>query len=257
MKSQQSPQRSSNNRSNTLPQSDEDDSESDDVVYQRGAVLNLLDIGNSSRWKEDGRISLSNLGGGMNLSQLAQASSTFTDRGERNGLSGSQLHDGSVDNSDRAGEMSITKVFEPKFMEVFNKYLESASKAPDLSKHLLSVCLENLIEFSCWSRENASQSHWIRSTLDENSDLRPEVRNGLAMILIYVFSSAQASQQNSEEITMFTVLQDAEKGMGIVNKTSLKIYNDPFNYFNFLKSCISGLIDAGKIPENERQNQVN
>ncbi len=128
------------------------------------------------------------------------------------------------------------------------------SKSPDLSKHLLSVCVENLIDFSCWSRESAAHCQWVHETLDENADLRPEVRNGLAMILIYCFSSAQASLQ--AEADMFSVLQDAENGMGIVNKTSLKIYNDPFNYFNFLKACISGLIDSGKIPENERQNQV-
>jgi hypothetical protein len=34
---------------------------------------------------------------------------------------------------------------------------------------------------------------------------------------------------------MFTVLMKAESGMGIVNKTSLKIYSDPFGYFNFIK----------------------
>ena len=88
----------------------------------------------------------------------------------------------------------------------------------------------------------------------------------------------------SEIIILITII-------GIVNKTSLKIYNDPFNYFSFLKCCLSGmnrayscliyniciyihiyifiiysssllinlskgLIDAGKIPENERVNQV-
>ncbi|RYG63680.1 hypothetical protein EON64_15425, partial [archaeon] len=44
-------------------------------------------------------------------------------------------------------------------------------------------------------------------------------------------------------------------GLGIVNKTSLKIYNDPFSFFALLKSCLSGLIDAGQVPENERHNQ--
>ena len=55
---------------------------------------------------------------------------------------------------------------------------------------------------------------------------------------------------------MFLVLQEPDTGLGIVNKTSLKIYNDPFCFFSFLKACMSGLIDAGKLPENERLNQV-
>jgi hypothetical protein len=124
----------------------------------------------------------------------------------------------------------------------------------DISKHLMAVCLENLISFSCWARENNNRSQWIKNTLDDNVDLRPEVRNGLSMILIYAMSTAQARQ--TKDADMFSILQEADTGLGIVNKTSLKIYNDPFNYFNFLKSCMSGLIDAGKIPENERQNQV-
>ncbi len=118
----------------------------------------------------------------------------------------------------------------------------------------MSVCLENLIPFCCWARENNARIMWIKEILDDNLDLRPEVRNGLSMILIYTLSSAKThGLQNTD---MFLMLQDAEFGLGIVNKTSLKIYNDPFNFFNFIKSCMSGLIDAGKIPENERQNQV-
>lgn len=231
-------------------QSEDDDSDNE-VEYHRGAVLNLLDIGNASHWKEGGRISLSNLSGNMSsLSQLAQVSAYMPDSTQR--------HESSIEvlNDKLNADISITKIFEPKFMEVYNKYVESIQRPLDLSKHLLSVCLENLIEFCCWTRANAVQCQWIHTKLDENSDLRPEVRNGLAMILIYAFSSAQAVLQNETEADMFSVLQDADKGMGIVNKTSLKIYNDPFNYFNFLKACISGLIDAGKIPENERQNQV-
>ena len=76
------------------------------------------------------------------------------------------------------------------------------------------------------------------------------------MILIYTLSTAKAKSSGKTDSDMFSVLQDAESGLGIVNKTSLKIYNDPFSYFTFLKSCMSGLIDAGKVPENERQNQV-
>ena len=41
---------------------------------------------------------------------------------------------------------------------------------------------------------------------------------------------------------------------GIVSKTSLKIYSDPFEYYQFLKSCLTHLIDSGGIPDNERLN---
>ena len=60
------------------------------------------------------------------------------------------------------------------------------------------------------------------------------------------------------ELDMFATLKDVEKGFGIVNKTSIRIYNDPFRFFAFVKLCLSGLIDAGRLKENERLgNQVN
>jgi hypothetical protein len=154
----------------------------------------------------------------------------------------------------RSNDLSITKIYQPKFLTVFEQYVDAMNQPVDVSKHLMSVCLENLIPFCCWARETSARGNLIRTTLDDNADLRPEVRNGLAMILIYALSSAQA--RSIVDGDMFSVLQETDSGLGIVNKTSLKIYNDPFNYFAFIKSCLSGLIDAGKIPENERQNQV-
>lgn len=149
---------------------------------------------------------------------------------------------------------SVSKFYEPKFYEVFGAYEAFVSCFQDLdtTSSMMVMCLENIILFSCWARESPARMSWIRSTLNENNDLRPEVRNGLAMTLIYVLASAKAARSHD----MFATLQDPILGLGIVNKTSLKIYNDPHNYFSFLKSCISGLIDAGAIPENERQNQV-
>lgn len=188
-----------------------------------GVANNLLGIRDTMRWDS----------GGYN-NQSLQAEEAREPKGE--------------------SSFSITKLFEPKFMEVFNKYCEHIQQTIDTSQHLMSLCLENLIPFCCWARENNNRNAWIRLVLDDNVDLRPEVRNGLSMILIYALSTAKAIQFN--DIDMFGILQDNDTGLGIVNKTSLKIYNDPFNYFNFLKSCMSGLIDAGKVPENERQNQV-
>ena len=147
---------------------------------------------------------------------------------------------------------SILALFEPKFREIFSSYCSAMGSIIVLSTHLMALCLEHLITFSCWCRESNNRCVWIRNVLEENADLRPEVRNGMAMILIYCFSAAKAHSLNSD---MVTVLQDLDSGLGIVNKTSLKVYNDPFFYFAFLKSCISGLIDTGRIPGNERWNQ--
>lgn len=149
--------------------------------------------------------------------------------------------------------LSTSKLFQPKFCDVYDNFILRSKEKIDLSTHLLSLCLNYLISFCCWARESNARSIAVHKMLDNNVDLRPEVRNGLSMILIYCFSAAIAREFSSE---MFTVLQDSATGLGIVNKTSLRVYNDPYNYFNFIKSCISGLIDAGAIPENERLNQV-
>lgn len=213
------------------PTSSGEDSDNDFDESHRDAALNLLDIANPSRWRN------------LNPTESSNPSEDKLP---------TQIANGSTANSDQIGDQSIIKVFEPKFLEVYNEFVYCSKEKLDLSKHLMVVCLEMIIPFCCWARD-IEHVDWIHTTLDGNADLRPEVRNGLAMVLIYVFSAAQAEASHSD---MFTVLQDLESGMGIVNKTSLKIYNDPFHYFKFLKSCISGLIDAGKIPENERQNQV-
>ncbi len=160
-------------------------------------------------------------------------------------------------------EINILQFYEPRFFTVYEQYQQyladnslaaTYSITTNIRDHLLSLCLDHMIAFCCWARENPTTTTWIKTTLDDNNDLRPEVRNGLSMILMYCFAAAQAKTRKDSD--MFITLQDTETGLGIVNKTSLKIYNDPYQYFNFIKSCITGLIDAGKIPENERINKV-
>jgi hypothetical protein len=156
-------------------------------------------------------------------------------------------------------EYNIIQHFEPRFYQVFLQYKKfyeenNNSSEINIKTHLLSLCLDHMISFCNWARENPSITNWVKTTLDDNADLRPEVRNGISMILMYCFSAAQSKLRTDSD--MFIALQDTESGLGIVNKTSLKIYNDPFQFFNFIKSCITGLIDAGKIPENERINKV-
>lgn len=150
-------------------------------------------------------------------------------------------------------QVSIIKLYEPKFLLISETYINDTERVLDTSKHLMALCLDHLISFCYWTRANNQKSEFIRGLLEFNSDLRPEVRNGLAMIFVYSLSAAKAKKSN--KLDFFVALQDQDTGLGIVNKTSLKVYNDPFNYFNFLKACISGLIDSGRLPENERQNQ--
>lgn len=238
------------------PPMDEVDSDSEiEVEDDRDAATNLLHIRDPNRWTHGQEQTIQNL---SSLQQHIAMNNSSEHSGNAMMFASSRTLDANGNEVAKGSEYSITRFFEPKFLVLFTKYSEAIKQPIDLSRHLMSLCLDHLVSFSCWARENAIRSQWIKTNLEDNTDLRPEVRNGLAMILIYVFSSAQSrlgkdSQNNS--IDMFAVLQDADNGLGIVNKTSLKIYNDPFCYFNFLKSCISGLIDAGKIPENERQNQ--
>ncbi len=142
---------------------------------------------------------------------------------------------------------TITTIYEPKFFEIYQAYIQHQQQFdPDVNnsnpglQHLVTLCLNNLLCFCNWARDSTTGT-WIRATLFENPDMRPEVRNGLAMILVYTFSAAKAADlrnvhpSSNATIDMFTVLMKTDSGMGIVNKTSLKIYSDPFGYFNFLK----------------------
>lgn len=143
---------------------------------------------------------------------------------------------------------TIATIYEPKFFEIYQAYqqfvlqTESENINQNLhQQHLMTLCLNNLLGFSNWARDS-STAHWIRATLFENPDMRPEVRNGLAMIIVYVFAAAKAADMRTNgghglNVDMFTVLMKADSGLGIVNKTSLKIYSDPHGYFNFIKVC--------------------
>jgi hypothetical protein len=150
-------------------------------------------------------------------------------------------------------KLSDAITFGPRFCQLFHEYTQNLDRPVDTDRHLMSLCTEHLVPFCKWARENEAKASNIRATLLEYDYLRPEVRNGIVMVIIYTFASIKAvSGVNAD---MFTTLQDAERGLGIANKFSLKIYNDPFMYLSFLKISISALIDAGAIPDNERVNQ--
>lgn len=150
-------------------------------------------------------------------------------------------------------KVSDALTYGPRFCEIFHTYCRKQNITIDITRHLMSLCIDYLIGFINWARESEEQVTWISNMLYDYDYLRPEVRNGIVMVLIYTFASIKATTM--ENMDMFTTLQDPDYGLGIANKFSLKIYNDPFCYLSFLKFSISALIDAGVIPDNERQNQ--
>lgn len=150
-------------------------------------------------------------------------------------------------------KVSDAITYGPRFCEIFYRYCEDMKQTIDTKRHLMSLCIDNLIPFICWARDTEDRVRWMSSLLFESDYLRPEVRNGIVIVLIYTFSSIKASHAGVGD--MFTVLQDNDDGLGIANRFSLKIYNDPFGYLSCLKFSISSLIDAGAIPENERLNK--
>jgi hypothetical protein len=161
--------------------------------------------------------------------------------------------DDGFDPKDLKKKVSDAQVYGPRFCVLYETYCHKNHITMDIRRHLMSLCLENLVPFVKWARENDTQIQWIQNTLLENDYLRPEVRNGVVIVLVYTFASIKASLDPN--LDMFITLQDNDQGLGIANKFSLKIYNDPFFYLTFLKTTISALIDAGVLPDNERQNQ--
>jgi hypothetical protein len=147
-------------------------------------------------------------------------------------------------------------IYEPKILRIFKAYNKAVSphRLFDCSGHIMVMCLLHIVDFCCWARSSDQILNWISAEINENVDLRPRVRNGLALLFVYAVAAAKAEVVGNTD--MFSVMQDADTGLGIVSRTSLKIYNDYLNYYTFLKSCLSGLILAGLVPENERSNQV-
>lgn len=141
-------------------------------------------------------------------------------------------------------------IYGPGFAEVFEAYRSHLNDEHiDTSRHLMSLCLDHLIDFVNWARDSDSREQWINEVLQNNLYLRPGVRSGVVAILIYSFLSIKSAATGGD---MFSVLRDTTNGMGIVNRYSIKLYSDPFQFVYFLKTCVSGLIDAGVLPDNER-----
>jgi hypothetical protein len=148
---------------------------------------------------------------------------------------------------------SDLKVFGPKFVQVFEAYRKTTGKVVNLDDHLFTLCCSNLIPFAKWCRDDGKC--FIRAVLPDHSDLRCEVRNGLVTVLIYTFSAVKATVSKVKQSDMFKELSNPATGFNIAHKCSIKIYTDPCHYMTFLKLSLSGLINAGILPDNERVNQ--
>ncbi len=156
--------------------------------------------------------------------------------------------------SKKQKKISDAVVYGPRFDLLFDSYCAKFDLQIDINEHLMVLCLQHLVTFCSWVRKNDDQITWVSNTLFDYDYLRPEVRNGIVMIIVYTFAAFKA-RKDPHRMDMFTVLQDTKKGMGLANnKLSLKVFKDPFHFLTFLKTSISGLIDAGYIPDNERQN---
>jgi hypothetical protein len=164
----------------------------------------------------------------------------------------SGLVEGGPNSGGKGKKVSDALTYGPRFCEIFNCYCRDLKLHINTQKHLMTLCSENLVSFICWARETEDRVKWMWKLLYENDYLRPEVRNGIVIVIIYTFAAIKASHHGGD---MFITLQDTEDGLGIANRFSLKIYNDPYGYLSFLKFSISSLIDAGAIPENERLNK--
>ena len=160
---------------------------------------------------------------------------------------------GNHDYNNNGGKVSDAVTYGPRFCHIFNEFSATIPVPVNTDRHLMSLCLDYLIPFCQWSRKSDAQVNSIHTTLLNNDYLRPEVRNGIVVVLMYTFAAVKAIKDPTHD--MFHTMQDADTGLAIVNKFSLKIYNDPLQYLSFLKTCISALIDAGTIPDNERVNQ--
>eukprot|EP01035_Chromulina_nebulosa_P017942 gene17942-23566_t len=145
-----------------------DDHNSDDDDEETGVANHLLDIREGAQWEYNNTIDNNNIiNGNINIQ-----------RPDPNEFA----------NDEEGKPISTPQIYEPKFLEIYNAYKRDRSPI-DLNTHLLALSIEHLIPFCCWARDSYSKCNWIRTTLQDNVDLRPE---------------------NSD---MFLTLQDSESGL--------------------------------------------
>lgn len=152
-------------------------------------------------------------------------------------------------------KVSDAITYGPRFCELFRMFTTECELNIDITRHLFALVLDYLVDFMRWVRRDEHTIAEVSNLLLNYDYLRPETRNGVIMVIIYMFSSIKATVLPGKD--MFSILVSDDYGLGIANKFSLKIYNDPYYYLTFLKLTISALIDCAAVPENERMNVVN
>lgn len=216
----------------------------DDTIDWQNGLAHLNDVNFDTLYNPNHHLLGQRQYQGNNNEQIGDGNN-----GNCNNQNGDQQQNENLDET----KVSDALTYGPKFCQLFWEFSQTLPSPINPERHLMALCTEYLVLFCKWARESEEKTTAIRATLLEYYYLRPEVRNGLVMVIIYTFASSKSARDNG--IDMFNTLQDTERGLGINNKFSLKIYNDPFMYLSFLKITISALIDAGAIPDNERVNQ--
>jgi hypothetical protein len=112
-------------------------------------------------------------------------------------------------------KVSDALTYGPRFCEIYTQFNRSLLVPIDPSRHLFSLCFEYLVPFAKWARASDERSQWIKETLLENDYLRVEVRNGLVVVLIYVFAAIKSTL--SMDLDMFRSLQDIDTGTDLCN----------------------------------------
>ena len=86
-------------------------------------------------------------------------------------------------------KVSDAITYGPRFCQLFQEFSSTLSAPINTDRHLMALCTEYLVFFCNWARESEAQIASIRATLLENDYLRPEVRNGIVVVLIYTFAA--------------------------------------------------------------------
>ena len=112
--------------------------------------------------------------------------------------------------NDGGPKISDAITYGPRFCQIFKEYTSTLPVPVNSNRHLMSLCTDHLIPFCKWARETEAQATSIHATLLDHDYLRPEVRNGIVIVLIYTFAAVKALKDTN--LDMFRTLEDTESG---------------------------------------------
>lgn len=112
--------------------------------------------------------------------------------------------------NDGGPKVSDAITYGPRFCQIFKEYTSTLPVPVNSNRHLMSLCTDHLIPFCKWARETEAQATSIHATLLDHDYLRPEVRNGIVVVLIYTFAAVKALKDSNMD--MFRTMEDTESG---------------------------------------------